>query len=607
MSILKQAIIEMVAIALVSACGYPQLSDVPATQLVANSDLVPAGIVNTTLDAPFVVTAEDAFSNPISGVTVMFAVGAGDGSVSVDSAVTDEHGNAQTTLTLGTTAGTNIVEAQSAGASPAMFSATGLHGAPAQILSSGATDLAGPVGPFPTPLVVVVMDSYSNPCALVPGVTVSFAVTAGTGTVSPPTFNGPMGEARAQVDLGFGINTFEARVDGLPPLVFTASAIEQFSANVDFTTNPAGAGDSRVAVADFNSDGKPDLAVTNESSTGTVSVFLNTTATNATTPTFATKLDLATAPSFLAVAVGDFNGDGKPDLAVTNSPGVSIFLNTTATGATTPSFAANVDFTAQQVPDSIVIADFNGDGKPDIAVTNRFSRSVSVFLNTTATGATTPSLATRIDFDLGAGEGFFMAVGDLNADGKPDLAITLGNQYPNNVLILLDATATGATTPSFVPGLSLTAGNGFVGPGAPLLGAAIGDINGDGSPDLVVTGCANPCFASVFLNTTATGATSPSFAPEVEFGTAGSSRAIVVTDMNGDGKPELVIASDPSLQIMINTTPTGSVTPRFPGGLFVPMGQNPVSLVISDFNDDGKLDLATANGGRNSASVMLAK
>jgi len=89
-------------------------------------------------------------------------------------------------------------------------------------------------------------------------------------------------------------------------------------------------------------------------------------------------------PSF--VAVGDFNGDGKPDLAVTVGDTVSVLLNTTPRGATVASFAPQTTFAVGSNPAAIAVADFNGDGKPDIVVANARSNNVSVLLNTTPTG-----------------------------------------------------------------------------------------------------------------------------------------------------------------------------------------------------------------------------
>jgi hypothetical protein len=137
-----------------------------------------------------------------------------------------------------------------------------------------------------------------------------------------------------------------------------------------------------VAVGDFNGDGLPDLAVANAGS-DTVSVLLDTTPPGATTPSFAPQQTFPTGFGGVAVAVGDFDGDGKPDLAVTSSsPGtVSVLLNTTAAGATTPSFAPPQTFATDANPISVAVGDFNGDGKPDLAVANANSDTVSVLLN----------------------------------------------------------------------------------------------------------------------------------------------------------------------------------------------------------------------------------
>jgi len=111
------------------------------------------------------------------------------------------------------------------------------------------------------------------------------------------------------------------------------------------------------------------------------------------------------------MAVGDFNGDGKPDLAVTNylNANVSVLLNTTAQGSTTASFATQKTFATGGRPGTLAVADVNGDGKPDLAVPNFYDNNVGVLLNTTpATPPPPPSppadVRRRVDpADLGGG------------------------------------------------------------------------------------------------------------------------------------------------------------------------------------------------------------
>lgn len=260
-----------------------------------------------------------------------------------------------------------------------------------------------------------------------------------------------------------------------------------------------------MAIGDFNGDGKPDLAVANQIAT-TVAVFLNATSAAATTPSFAAEVEFTTGSGVPSVVVADINGDGKPDLVVSNSHSgtVSILLNATATGAAVPSFAAKVDLTvgAQDSGLDVATGDVNRDGKPDIIVADYASRTVSVFLNDTAANATTPSFAAKSDFPTTTGPAA-IAVSDVNGDGTPDLAIA--NYDVSTVSVLLDTTAISATVPSFGAAVDFTTGSGNP-------SIAVGDLNADGKPDLAVTS-SNSASVTVLVNTTTTGAATPSLAP----------------------------------------------------------------------------------------------
>ena len=183
-----------------------------------------------------------------------------------------------------------------------------------------------------------------------------------------------------------------------------------------------------VAVGDFNSDGKRDLAVANFGSDN-VSILLGDGAGNFSGPT---NFFVGTTSFPISVAVGDFNGDDKQDLALANysSSNLSILL-----GDGAGHFSGPTHFTADTRPYSVAVGDFNGDGKQDLAVANYGNSSgttgdnVSVLL-----GVGTGSFGAPTNFTVGT-DPTSVAVGDFNGDGKQDFAVA--NSSSGRVSILL--------------------------------------------------------------------------------------------------------------------------------------------------------------------------
>jgi VCBS repeat-containing protein len=230
----------------------------------------------------------------------------------------------------------------------------------------------------------------------------------------------------------------------LAALLLVPSALAQTPVSFTGPTNfTAGDGPVSVAVGDFNGDGKPDLAVANELSLfpSNVSVLLGSATGSFGGPTNFPVGDF-TFP--FSVAVGDFNGDGKPDLVVANefSNNVSVLL-----GNGTGGFTGPTNFTAGSGPASVAVGDFNGDGKPDLAVANVNDDNVSVLLNSTnqAPTAADDAYSTAEDTTLTVA-----APGVLGNDSDPDgdtLSAVVGSG-PSHGSLTLNPDGSFAYTPA---------------------------------------------------------------------------------------------------------------------------------------------------------------
>jgi hypothetical protein len=383
---------------------------------------------------------------------------------------------------------------------------------------------------------------------------------------------------------------FDCRLD-------TSSCTGTFATHEEL---PTGNGPTSVVAADFNGDGVPDFAITHRNFNN-VSVLLNTTLPGSATSSFTAGADFAlganTAPE--AVAAGDINGDGRLDLAVAEfgTGAVGILLNATPPGSFTPVFnVANISTGGS--PSAVTFADITGDGRPDVVVGT--ADRVRVLVNNTTLGANVASLPDG--FNVGQATGLVsvggVAAGDLNGDGRPDIAVA---DIGGPLGIFLNTTPPGAPIPTLDGPVAFAAGSG---PRA----IAMGDFDNDGKLDLAA-GNQSSNDVSVLFNQTAPGSTSPTFNVSVVTSpTEVNPGSLTVVDVDGDGRLDIAAAnaSSNSISILVNTVGPGAIIGSpFGGQIVVATGDAPLGIASADVNGDGRVDLITANQFGDDASVLL--
>jgi len=354
---------------------------------------------------------------------------------------------------------------------------------------------------------------------------------------------------------GWSIDITTGPIPPLPPGSCSAAS---------FTPTNFGVGNSptNVAVADYNGDGKQDLAVTNQVSND-ISILLGNG-----NGTFQPQSLITAGSGPYAIVAGKFNADNNFDLAVTNSGAntVSIYI-----GNGNGTFGAPASFFVGASPLSIASADFNNDSKQDLVVANFgsfFSGSVSILLGTgSGTFTTGTSIRTRT-------QPSFVTTGNLNGDGNKDVIVA--NFGSDSV-----STFFGTGSGTFALNQNISTGAGPV-------AVELADLGQDGIADLIVanynadsvtycTGNANGGFTSCSNNNPAGGANPIS---------------IAAADFLNSGIKTYATALSGSNLVKVATSD-------------IAVGQNPNAVSVADFNADGRPDIVSVNYGSNDVSVLI--
>jgi hypothetical protein len=360
-----------------------------------------------------------------------------------------------------------------------------------------------------------------------------------------------------------------------------------------------------IDIGDIDGDGKPDIVVSN-SNNNTVSILANKTSSGSSLASFAPKVDLSTgsgsAPKNIALA--DLDGDRRLDIITSNinNGTISIFRNISTPGTINgSSFGSRVNISVGGIPTDVKVSDINGDGKPDIAVLNAATSAISILRNISNLGSiTTGSFLAKVDFSVGAGPEL-LEIADLDGDNKPDLIAS--NSFDDTFSVLQNiSTSDEISSASFLPKIDFPTGNFPT-------GIAVGDLDGDGKKEIVISNYVIDNTLSIFKNVIANGLiTQNSFSARVNFITGSAPYGIELADVDGDGKLDIVDSnnSGSTVTVFINQAIAGQLnSSSFSAGIDFNADLNLGLMAIADLTSDGKPEIAIAGTGTKNSVTLL--
>ncbi|SEO65049.1 IPT/TIG domain-containing protein [Mucilaginibacter gossypiicola] len=361
-----------------------------------------------------------------------------------------------------------------------------------------------------------------------------------------------------------------------------------FAAKQDVTVGYAHV--QAITTADFDGDGYLDAVFPENIYSLNTSIYVFKNSGNKQTPfQGGTPLRLIGGTNIYDITAADFDGDGKPDIATADKylDNVSVFKNTSTAGAL--SFSAKSSFATNFNVTNLYTGDLDGDGKPDIVTTGSNQDGlVSVLKNTTSNGVI--SFAHKLDFQsLNSVQSIVMT--DMDGDGKTDIVASSSNA----ICILRNTSVRGAI--SFDPVKIITVRGAQT-------GITFADFDSDGKPDVAVMTGANAF--SVLRNISTIGNISfgnpvINILPESTF-----AQYLAANDLDGDGKPDLMISNGnngSSVSALKNISTGTNIL--FDTRVTYATGLHSQEITSGDFNNDGKPDIAVAVDGANGFSLLI--
>lgn len=358
-----------------------------------------------------------------------------------------------------------------------------------------------------------------------------------------------------------------------------------------------GAGPRSITIKDMDGDGKPDLVVSNYLS-HTITVYQNVSVDGIIDAnSFARGINFSTGTNPYAVKVMDLDGDGKPEIIATNqgSNSVSVFKNTAIKGTiNASSFATKVDFTVGAKPTDVVCVDLDGDGKVDIVTANFGANTLSILKNQNNGSIVETSFASKIDLITGTGPVGLVAE-DFNGDFSLDLVTV--NQTAGTISVIANASE-GIGQKA----LKFNGKKDYPTASSPY-GISIGDLDGDEKVDIATINNGSNS-VSVFRNVSPGGyGTNIILEDKVDFATGKEPIALSINDVDGDGVPDILTTNlkDNTFSVLRNISATNKIS--FVDKVDVPTVSAPAGLGICDLDKDGRSDIVIGSNGGLTVSI----